>query len=197
MFKEKSQKSLNILPARLTSYVSSLTIISLLAFLSGCGTLSRIVIVKDPLSAKEHADLASIYEEKGEYDLSIEEGEEALRNDSGNLKALISLGNSNLQKGEHRKAEKYYKKALKIDPKNGDLMNNMAMLYLSTGKLEEAERLAKDAISTNSSHLGYYYDTLGRVYEKIGKKKEAQAAFDKVKELGQPQGVAPTYPSSP
>jgi len=165
------------------SHISRLTIISLLAFLSGCGTLSRIVIVKDPLSAKEHADLASIYEEKGEYDLAIKEGEEALRNDSVNLKALVSLGNSHLQKGNYKKAEKYYKKAMKIDPKNGDLLNNMAMLYLSTGKLEDAERLAKEAISTGSPHLGYYYDTLGKVYEKIGKEKEAKEAFDKSGEL--------------
>ncbi|MDO8444501.1 MAG: tetratricopeptide repeat protein [Deltaproteobacteria bacterium] len=183
MLKEKTQKSLNILPSHLTSHISRLTIISILAFLSGCGTLSRIVIVKDPLSAKEHADLASIYEEKGEYDLAIKEGEEALRNDSGNLKALISLGNSHLQKGEHKKAEKYYKKAMKIDPKNGDLLNNMAMLYLSMGRLEEAEGLAKEAISTTSPHLGYYYDTLGRVYEKMGKEKEAKEAFDKSGEL--------------
>lgn len=172
-----------MLPSRLTSHVSRLTIISLLAILSGCGTLSRIVIVKDPLSAKEHADLASIYEEKGEYDLAIKEGEEALRNDSVNLKALVSLGNSHLQKGNYKKAEKYYKKALKIDPKNGDILNNLAMLYLSMGRLEEAEKLANEAIATGSPHLGYYYDTLGKVYEKMGKEKEAKEAFDKEREL--------------
>lgn len=177
--------------------IKIILIVVCLSFFSGCGTLSRIVIVKDPLSAKEHADLASIYEEKGEYDLAIKEGEEALRDDSGNLKALVSLGNSHLQKGEHKKAEKYYKKAMKIDPKNGDLLNNMAMLYISMGRLEEAEGLAKEAISTGSPHLGYYYDTLGKVYEKMGKDKEAKEALDKARELGQPQGVAPTSPSSP
>ncbi len=178
--------------------IIKITLIAIcLSFFSGCGTLSRIVIVTDPLSAKEHADLASIYEGKGEFDLAIKEGEEALKNDSGNLKALISLGNSHLQKGDYKKAEKYYKKALKIDPKNGDLMNNMAMLCLETGRLEDAEKLAKDAISTNSPHLGYYYDTLGSVYKKMGKDKEAKEALDKARELGQPQGVAPTSPSSP
>ena len=155
--------------------------LSLFAAISGCGSLPRIVIVKDPLSAKEHADLSAIYEEKGEYDLAIREGEEALRYDSGNLKALISLGNSHLQRKEYKEAERYYKKALKIDPKNGDLLNNMAMLYLETGRLDEAEGLAKEAIATNSSHLGYYYDTLGKVYEKMGKSEEARQAFDKAK----------------
>lgn len=149
----------------------------------GCGSLPRIVIVNDPLSAKEHADLSAIYEEKGEYDLAIREGEEALRYDSGNLKALISLGNSHLQKKEYKEAERYYKKALKIEPKNGDLLNNMAMLYLEIGRLEEAERLAKEAISSNPSHAAYYYDTLGKVYEKMGKNEEARQALDKAKEL--------------
>lgn len=154
-----------------------------LTFVCSCGIMSRIVIVKDPLSAKEHADLSAIYEEKGEYDLAINEGEEALRNGSGNIKALMSLGNSHLQKKEYKEAERYYKKALKIDPKNGDLLNNLAMLYLSMERLVEAERLAKEAISTNSPHLGYYYDTLGNVYEKMGKTEEARQALDKAKDL--------------
>ena len=143
--------------------------------------MSRIVIVKDPLSAKEHADLSAIYEEKGEYDLAIREGEEALKQEPKNLKALISAGNSHLQKKEYKEAERYYKKALKVEPKNGDLLNNMAMLYLETGRLDEAEGLAKKAIATNSSHLGYYYDTLGKVYEKMGRNEEASQAFDKAK----------------
>lgn len=143
--------------------------------------MSRIVIVKDPLSAKEHADLSAIYEEKGEYDLAIREGEEALKQEPKNLKALISTGNSHLQKKEYKEAERYYKKALKIEPKNGGLLNNMAMLYLAMERLDEAERLAKEAISTNSPHLGYYYDTLGRVYEKMEKNEEASQAFDKAK----------------
>lgn len=157
--------------------------LSLFANIYGCGSLPRIVIVKDPLSAKEHADLSAIYEEKGEYDLAVKEGEEALKQEPKNLKALISLGNSHLQKKEYKEAERYYKKALKIDPKNGDLLNNIAILYLSMERLEEAERLAKEAISTNSSHLGYYYDTLGNVYEKMGKTEEAGKALDKAREL--------------
>ena len=159
-----------------------LTLASLIC-LTGCASMPHIVILNDPLKAQEHADLASIYEEKGEYDLAIREGEEAVKMDSRNLKGLIALGNSHLQKGNYDKAERYYKKAMKIDPKNGDLLNNTAMLYLSTGRLDEAERLAKEAIATNSPHAGYYYDTLGKVYEKMGKENEAGEAFEKVGEL--------------
>lgn len=151
--------------------------------ITGCSSFPKIIILNDPLKAQEHADLASIYEEKGEYNLAIREGEEAIKIDSGNIKALIAIGNSHLQKGSYDKAEKYYKKAMKIEPKNGDLLNNTAMLYLSTERPEEALRLVKDAISTNSSHAGYYYDTLGKVYEKMGKEKDAQDAFEKSREL--------------
>ncbi len=167
----------------LTTRASRLTLVLLFTVLSGCASLPRIVILNDPLKAQEHADLASIYEEKGEYDLAIREGEEAIKMDSRNLKALIALGNSHLQKGSYDKAERFYKKAMKIEPKNGALLNNTAMLYLSTGRLEEAERLAKEAISTNSPHIGYYYDTLGKVYEKMGREKEAQEAFGKAREM--------------
>ena len=167
----------------LTTRASRLTLVLLFTALSGCASLPHIVILNDPLKAQEHADLASIYEEKGEYDLAIREGEEAIKMDSRNLKALIALGNSHLQKGSYDKAERFYKKAMKIEPQNGALLNNTAMLYLFTGRLEEALRLAKEAISTNSPHVGYYYDTLGKVYEKMGREKEAQKAFDKAREL--------------
>ncbi len=167
----------------LTSHASRLTLTLLFTVLSGCASLPRIVILNDPLKAQEHADLASIYEEKGEYDLAIREGEEAMKMDSRNMKALIALGNSHLQKGNYDRAERYYKKAMKIEPKNGAILNNTAMLYLFTRRLEEAERLAREAISTNSPHVGYYYDTLGKVYEKMGKEKEAQEAFEKANEL--------------
>lgn len=159
-----------------------LTAVSLIC-LTGCASMPHIVILNDPLKAQEHSDLASIYEEKGEYDLAIREGEEAVKMDSMNLKGLIALGNSHLQKGNYDKAERYYKKAMKIDPKNGDLLNNSAMLYLSIGRLEEAERLAKEAIAANSPHIGYYYDTLGKVYEKMGKTEPARQAFEKAREL--------------
>lgn len=167
----------------LTTHASRLTLVLLFTVLSGCASLPRIIILNDPLKAQEHADLASIYEEKGEYDLAIREGEEAIKMDSRNMKALIALGNSHLQKGSYDKAERYYKKALKIEPKNGAILNNTAMLYLFTGRLEEALRLAREAISTNSPHVGYYYDTLGKVYEQMGKEKEAQEAFGKAREL--------------
>ena len=158
------------------------TVVSLI-WLTGCSSLPKIIILNDPLKAQEHADLASIYEEKGEYDLAIREGEEAIKMDSRNMKALIAVGNSHLQKGSYDKAERFYKKAMKIEPKNGTLLNNTAMLYLFTGRLEEAERLAREAISTNSPHVGYYYDTLGKVYEKMGKDKEAQEAFEKAGDM--------------
>lgn len=165
-------------------FLSLLTIhCSLFAILSGCASLPRIIILKDPLKAQEHADLASIYEEKGEYDLAIREGEEALKNDSKNLKALIALGNSHLQKGKYDKAESYYKKGLKVDSGNTAILNNIAWLYLSTDRLEEAERFSKESISGNSPHVGYYYDTLGKIYEKMGKDKEAKEAFEKSKKL--------------
>jgi len=167
----------------LTTRASRLTQVLLFTVLSGCASLPRIVILNDPLKAQEHADLASIYEEKGEYDLAIREGEEAIKMDSRNMKALIAVGNSHLQKGSYDKAERFYKKAMKIEPKNGTLLNNTAMLYLFTGRLEEAERLAREAISTNSPHVGYYYDTLGKVYEKMGKDKEAQEAFEKAGDM--------------
>ena len=52
----------------------------------------------------------------------------------------LSLGSAYFRTGNLAEAEKYYKEALATDPKAGEAHNNLAVVYLETGRAVEAEK---------------------------------------------------------
>jgi tetratricopeptide (TPR) repeat protein len=137
-------------------------------FLSAC-SLPRIIVLHDPLTAEEHDNLGSIYESQGKFDLALEQYREALRKDKEHLPSLLLLGDLSYRVSDYPGAESAYAKALKLDPKNGDVMNDLAWVYIRTGKnLDTAKRLISDALTLNPAHRPYYLDTLGAVLLKLG-----------------------------
>lgn len=146
---------------------------------AGCGRARLTNHCYDPLSAKEHVALGSIYEKRGEKDLALQEYEAALELNSRFLPGLTRLGGLSYRMGQYGKAEKYYRKAIKLAPRNGDLYNNLCWVYLSQGgKLKKAESLIMRAIELTPEHKGYYLDTLGTIYLKQHRYWEAIGVLD-------------------
>lgn len=148
-----------------TAYIVSL--VSVL-FLSAC-SLPRIIILHDPLSAEEHDKLGRIYESQGKTDLAREQYRQALELDGKHVETLLLLGDLSYRTGEYPAAETAYEKALKLAPDNGDARNNLAWVYIKTGrKLDAARELVTRALELNPGHRPYYLDTLGVIYMKLG-----------------------------
>jgi tetratricopeptide (TPR) repeat protein len=136
--------------------------------LSGC-TSPRIVVVKDPLTPEEHLNLGVAYEKRGEFDNAIKEYKLASKKQPI---AYLYLGNVHFQKKEWAQAEHDYKKAIEIDPNSADAHNNLAWLYYSQGeKLDDAERLAIQAITLNPSKEHIYRDTLDKIRQKKNERR--------------------------
>ena len=129
---------------------------------SGC-TVPRIMVLDDPLSPEEHLKLGLAYEKEGEFDHAITEYETA----AGKFPiAYLYMGNVYFQKNELDQAEKMYKKAITGLTHSADAQNNLAWLYYVRGtNLDEAERLALNAIELNPSKQAIYRDTLVKVRE--------------------------------
>ena len=133
-----------------------------LLLFSGC-SLPRIIILKDPLTPEEHLNLGVAYEQQGEFEPAIKEYTTAAKKLP---RAYLYLGNVHFQKKELGKAETYYKKAIKNDPRNADAHNNLAWLYYTKKEnLEEAEVLALKAIDLNPAKETIYRDTLEKIRE--------------------------------
>ncbi|MFQ6079824.1 MAG: tetratricopeptide repeat protein [Thermodesulfobacteriota bacterium] len=136
------------------------------------------------MSAREHFTLASIYEKRGESELAVTEYEMALNKDSHFLPALTRLGELTYLMGQYGQAEKYYRKAIEMSPRNGDLYNNLCWVYLSQGKkLKKAEGLISRAMELIPEHRGYYLDTLGAIYLKQHRYREAIEVLEKAASL--------------
>jgi len=136
-------------------------LIPLLLF-SSCSPI-KITVLKDPLTPEEHLNLGVAYERNGELDPAVREYRWA----SKTLPvAYLYLGNVYFQKNEWQKAEAYYKKAIKKDPKNADAYNNLAWLYYTQREnLAEGERFALKAMELNPAKEQIYRDTLEKIRE--------------------------------
>jgi tetratricopeptide (TPR) repeat protein len=166
------QQQWPIIPARAVAFLIASALL-----LSAC-SLPRIIVLHDPLTPEEHDNLGRIYESQGKADLALEQYREALRQDKRHLPSLLLLGDLLYRINDYSGAKEAYAKALKLDPKNGDVLNNMAWVYIKTGKkLDKARELISEALTLNPAHRPYYLDTLGVVLLKLGNAAEAITAL--------------------
>lgn len=124
--------------------------------LTACST-PRIIVLKDPLTAKEHVDLGAAYEQQGMFDHAKKEYLKALDIQNTWAVPYFNLGNVAYRQGDLKAAEGYYCKALELDNVNPDIMNNLAMLLHDMGRNEEAKALIDKALAIE--HKVEYIDT--------------------------------------
>ena len=60
----------------------------------------------------------------------------------------LSLGSAHFRNGNLPEAEKAYKATITTDPKSGEALNNLAVVYMETNRLEEADASLKAAKKT-------------------------------------------------
>lgn len=173
----------------LTSGAIVFSFLSLLG-LTGCGTVPKIIILKDPLSSEEHLRLGLSYEAQGEWDLALSEYEAALKKGGSSSVIQGYRGNVYFSKKDYPSAKEAYQKSLSENPRNAPVLNNLAFLYLAQKEnLKEAERLIHRAIEADPSRKPYYLDTLGAVYLERDEPDLALLAYREAEQL------APSDPS--
>jgi Flp pilus assembly protein TadD len=146
---------------RVSGYLPIMTaLFALVLFACSCST-PRIVILKDPLSAKEHNDLGVAYEQKGMPGLAEEEYKKATEKQNNWVIPSFNLGNLFYKQGDLKRAEGYYRKALAIDENNPDVLNNLANLLHEEGRREEAKDLIERALAIRKKEE--YLDTYRRI----------------------------------
>ncbi len=154
-----------------------------LAFFYGC-SLPRIIILNDPLSVEEHNNLGRIYQSQGKLDLAEQQYREALKKDPKSAASLLLLADLSFQVKKYSEAESAYKKAMKLQPENGDIYNNLCWVYLDQDiRIEDAEALIRKALTLTPEHLAYYLDTLGVILLRQGRTAEAITEIKKAIEL--------------
>jgi Flp pilus assembly protein TadD len=127
----------NALPSVLT--------VLLIVLCTGCAT-PRIIVLSDPLDAREHNDLGVSHEASGELDLARRSYAEAADRDPSWDQPLINLGNTHAAQGEWDAAATAYKKAIRRNSGNPESMNNLAYALVQMGEHPEAVEWSRKAL---------------------------------------------------
>ncbi|HMC82672.1 MAG TPA: tetratricopeptide repeat protein, partial [Candidatus Polarisedimenticolia bacterium] len=75
-----------------------------------------------------------------------------------------------------------FEKAIELDPKMGEVYNNLGFLYHTTLKYDRALEMFNQAIQT-SSDSAVAYINLGNTYYKMSRHEQAVAAWKRALEL--------------
>jgi Tfp pilus assembly protein PilF len=172
------------------------TAIALALLFSGC-SFPQIIVLHDPLSAEDHIKLGGIYDSQGKTGLAREQYRFAVKQAPENSRAWSLLGDIAYREKDYPEAEKAYGKALDLDTTNGDILNNLAWVYVQQDKrLGKAQELVRAAFEHTPAHRPYYLDTLGVILLKEGKIPDAIAALTESSRTipqDQPEFLAEAY----
>lgn len=140
----------------------------------GC-TLPRIIVLNDPLDARQHNDLGVAYEQRGEFDLADREYRRAAELDREWALPLINLGNIAARQSEWQGAANHYRDALLRRPDHAEAMNNLAWVLTRDGRPAEALLWAQQAVAT-AAEDPRCWDTLAEVYLALSRPADAREA---------------------
>jgi len=117
--------------------------------------------------------LGAIYRKKDNFDTAIELYEGFLSKNPNNEAILYSLAVTNFSAGNDDESIKIMKEILVLNPENADALNYIGYTYADKGiNLEEAESYIQKAMNL-APNTGYIIDSLGWVYYRKGRLKEA------------------------
>ena len=97
---------------------------------------------------------------------------------------LMWGGNAALDREEFTRAERLYKRALELDPRNHWAHHGLYALYFVTGKYSKARAHVRKAVALAPKSAKYRLD-LGDLYLQSGMTSAARKAFEAAEELGE------------
>jgi Flp pilus assembly protein TadD len=108
---------------------------------------------------------------------AIEMLERAASQPSAEWKTLSALGSAYDQQGNHEQARINYKRALALQPNELSVENNLAMSFALEGKLPEAEKILRSAVTQPG------IDKQPRVRQNLALVVGLQGRFDEAKQI--------------
>jgi Flp pilus assembly protein TadD len=134
-----------------------LALTAVLLALAAC-SMPRVVVLGDPLSAREHVDLGLSYEAQGQLDLARREYLKAAAGQDDWATPHFNLGNIAYRERDFAAAESHFRKALSLEAGNPDIMNNLAVVLHQLDRDAEARDLVVRALAIRDREE--YRDTL-------------------------------------
>lgn len=131
-----------------------------------------------PNHVEARRNLAMAHLENGDVDLAKDLIVQALKIDPKDTWSYVLLGNIYAKhKRDFDRAEKWYRRAIEINPKDAILLTNFGAVMMERGYLEQAAEFFERAIASDSQYPNSYY-ALATLHLKERKNQEALRALD-------------------
>lgn len=144
--------------------MKKILLFALFICLCGCSSLG-IYVLQDSLTAAQHNDLGAAYEKQNRLELAEKEYKRAIKKDKDWHVPYFNLGNVYYKLANMDKAVQYFRLGLKADPRNPDIMNNLAFALMESGNTAEAKRWIEKAIAIEAKPE--YLDTRDKIRKKM------------------------------
>jgi len=138
-------------------------------------------LVAAPQDGALHSGFGLVLLQMGRVDEAITELQTAVRL-KGDSKAYCNLGMAVSLKGRLDEAEAYYKKSIRLDPKNAEAHFDLGNMYLSQGRPSEAVAEYKESIDAKPGYMKAH-SNLAVALAGLGRIDEAIASFKQAAEL--------------
>jgi type IV pilus assembly protein PilF len=162
--------------------------------LGGCVT-ERTGGLPEPAAPSDRVqaqlDLARGYLEQGNTERARSSLNKALDINSRSVEAHVLLGVLNAAESENELAEREFRTALNIEPRNAQALNNYGSFLYSQGRFDEAVRHLKLLVrDTDYRARSQAYENLGLAELKVGDVASARESFSRALQLSFAQPVA-------
>src|SRR5262249_10637501 len=121
--------------------------------------------------------LARVLAKLGQTHDAIELLRQLLHAGDAPLQAQIELGNAYRLHQAFDDADRAYRAALSLDPRQTEALQGLALVGLARGQLQEAEATIRTALAAKESSIGW--SLLGQCLRAQARPDEAAAAFQK------------------
>ena len=169
------------LPDQEASFIEAHTLLALVYSLQGkldeanaeYEAALRGALAIDPQNIRIHKSLARVYLRKNKFSDAEKTYKFILDLAPSDFEAHFFLGTIYEEQGKRYEAIEELKAALKLNPEYPDALNSLGYLYAEESiNLKEAEEIVKKALVYQPNN-GAYIDSLGWIYFKQGKYKQA------------------------
>ncbi len=129
----------------------------------------------NPKQPESHVVLGLAYLQSDQFEMASQAFEEGIRFNPTNADLHFNLGTVYDKLNRFDDVVRVMETALKLDPHHADALNYLGYSYADRGiKVEEALSLTKQAVALKPDN-GYYVDSLGWAFYKMGRLDEALA----------------------
>ncbi len=137
----------------------------------------------NPKQPEGYLVLGLTYLQTEQYELALQTFEEGIRYHPTNPDLHFNLGTAYDKLNRFDDVVRAMETTLKLDPKHADALNYLGYSYAERGiKIEEAVALTKQAVALKPDN-GYYVDSLGWAFFKMGLINEALAEIKRAVDL--------------